>query len=160
MCDEDRTFFQCDVSTCNLIEYCYTYMMGLRTYVVKEPINNFDAARKKFLLLRAVYYPVLILHYSVLGSMIYFLLHLTGVTYYLSMIIRQCLYLYSSFWLNDRWIIGRALSFIIERKRALFIIWKSTFIKCGFCHVTHCHLERVQRIQKGNPEGVNKTQRP
>lgn len=47
MSEEDKAFFQCDIFNFNLRDFCYMYMMGLRTYVLKEPLNNYEESKKK-----------------------------------------------------------------------------------------------------------------
>lgn len=97
MSKEDKIFFQCDVTKFSLLDYAYTYMVGLKTYIAKEPLDNYDAAKKKYFLLTIAYYAVWTLNYSLLTCLIYLILHLTGSSYYLKIIFNNLFALFTQF---------------------------------------------------------------
>ncbi len=86
MSEEDEKFFRCNVFKFDILEYCYSYMMGIRIYLGNDPLETMEFAKRRFMMLRIVYYPVLTFYYAWMGCMLYLFLHLTGVTYYLKLI--------------------------------------------------------------------------
>lgn len=53
MSAEDRRLFNCDISSIDWREYCRTYALGLRRFVLKEPEENVKEARRR---LRMIYW--------------------------------------------------------------------------------------------------------
>lgn len=86
MCEGDKAFFPCDVFKFNLLEFSYTYILGLRTYVAKEPLDNYDEAKRRFLMLRVIYFVAMIFYYSFVGCIVYLCLHITGFTSYFNIV--------------------------------------------------------------------------
>ncbi|XP_037035184.1 fatty acyl-CoA reductase wat-like isoform X1 [Bradysia coprophila] len=88
MADADQRYFNCDVFKFKTLEYARTYQLGLRTYIVKEPIDaaQIDVAKRRYRILRGIYYITSTFYYGFLGCLLYMLLHLTGVASYIQLI--------------------------------------------------------------------------
>lgn len=78
----DQEFFPCDVSRYDFKEFSYKYLWGLRTYMLKEPIDNIDAARRKLFILRIAHYVVLVFYYFFVAVFYYTLFKLIGLNNY------------------------------------------------------------------------------
>lgn len=88
MSTHDQEYFPCDVNRYDFKEYSYKYLWGLRTYIVKEPIDNVDAARRKLFKLRIAHYFVLVFYYFFIAVFYYHVFQLLGLNNYLRHVYR------------------------------------------------------------------------
>ena len=75
MSDEDRRLFCCDIKRLNWADYMRDYVLGVRKFMLKEPIGNLPQARRN---LRLVYYRNLTLQTLLVLLISYYFLSVTG----------------------------------------------------------------------------------
>lgn len=56
MTPEDQELFFCDVRKLDWDNYMWKYWNGLRCYLMNDPMDNVEEARKKFFKLKLVHY--------------------------------------------------------------------------------------------------------
>lgn len=75
----DRKYFPCDVRLFNFRDYSPTYIRGMRKYIGHEDVEtNQHLARAKYRKLRILHKLVLVIYYTFLAMMFYFLLKFFG----------------------------------------------------------------------------------
>lgn len=48
MSEDDKKIFNCDLRTLDWEEFFPDYMAGIRTYLIKEPLDNLDQAKVRY----------------------------------------------------------------------------------------------------------------
>lgn len=79
MSEEDQTLFPCDVTKIDWKEFLGNNLIGLRTHVMKEKLDNLEEAKKKYNRQRMAHYVFLAIWYLLLAFMAYKLLEVLGV---------------------------------------------------------------------------------
>lgn len=76
MSEEDRRLFDCDIKLLDWRQFCLDYVMGVRKFLLKEPLDNLAQARKN---LRFVYYRNLSFQVAFFASSAYWLASTFGL---------------------------------------------------------------------------------
>lgn len=75
----DRAFFPCDLDAFYWKDYSYKYALGIKSYVLKENLNNVEDAKSKQFKLRIAHMVVLGIYYAGAAIAVYGILRLVGV---------------------------------------------------------------------------------
>lgn len=80
----DQQYFHCDIFRFNAIDYSRDYVLGLRTYLAREPFNeqHINGAKRRYMILRLISYVRSMFYYGVLGYLLYMFMRVCNVTYY------------------------------------------------------------------------------
>lgn len=69
MTDEDRRLFNCDIKSLDWEQFCRGYVLGVRKFMLKEPMSNLNRARTN---LKIVYYRNLSLQMLLFAAIVYY----------------------------------------------------------------------------------------
>lgn len=79
MTPHDRNYFPVDVGRLDWDKFSPKYALGLRMYIAKEPMDNLEQARRKFVKLQAAHYAILVVYYVLMAGFYYLILRQMGV---------------------------------------------------------------------------------
>lgn len=75
----DKKYFPSDVRKFNWDSYCYNYNLGLLRYIGNEDLDDFEPARRRMRKFRLAHKFVLVVYYTILATLYYFVLHMVGI---------------------------------------------------------------------------------